>query len=257
MVPVTRCHIKLLGAYVRSYNLLVTVTLLDPGKKILQSQTQLRAFGEPDRQALAHHLIEHEELHLLAYLAVVTLLGLFNQLQILVQHLFLGETDTVYTGHLRTFLVSAPICGRCGSQLDCLDSRCIDKVGTAAEVCIITLSICGYGAVLKFGYQFVLVALTARGKKLQGIGLGYLLAYQFFLSLDQFLHLGLYGAEVTLFDHNSFRGHDVIIKALLYSRTYAELCAGPELLNCLSHKVSTGMPVSVLSLFILPFMQFD
>ena len=102
---------------------------------------------------------------------MVTLLGLLKECQILIQHLLLGECDTVDTCHLRALLVTAPVCGRCSQQLDGLDGTCVNQMRSAAKVCIITLSVSGDGTVLQILDELVLVTLAAGGEELKCIGL--------------------------------------------------------------------------------------
>ena len=78
----------------------VAVTLLNLRKVLLQTHTE--------RKALANVLREGEELHLLAELAVVALLGLFDELEVFVEHRSLGEGDAIDTVHLRVLVVATP-----------------------------------------------------------------------------------------------------------------------------------------------------
>ena len=91
VVPVAGGDVQALAADVGAHNLLVAVAALYLLQEVLQAQAQGGTLGQPDGQTLAHEVGEHEQFHLLAYAAVVTLLGLFQQLQVLGEHLLLGE----------------------------------------------------------------------------------------------------------------------------------------------------------------------
>ena len=75
----------------RSDYLLVSVKFLYLAEHVLHTQAKLCALWQPYWQALAYSLREHEQFHLLSYLAVVALLGLLKHHEILVKHLLLGE----------------------------------------------------------------------------------------------------------------------------------------------------------------------
>lgn len=87
----TGSHIQILGTDMRSYNFLVAEVLLYLAEHILKTDAEVCAFRQPYRKTLAHSLREHEEFHLLAYLAVVTLLCFFKHKKVLIKHLFLWE----------------------------------------------------------------------------------------------------------------------------------------------------------------------
>ena len=83
--------IELLVADMRSDNLLITKLTLNLLKECLEPQAEVSALRQPDRQTLAYPLAEHKEFHLLAYLAMVALLGFLEHHHVLVEHLLLGE----------------------------------------------------------------------------------------------------------------------------------------------------------------------
>ena len=91
----------------RSDNFLIAIIFLDFAQHILQAQTKVCSLGEPDGQTLTHTVGEHEEFHLLTDLSVVALLGLFEHHEILVEHLLLGEGNTVDTRHLLALGIAA------------------------------------------------------------------------------------------------------------------------------------------------------
>ena len=88
----------------------VTIFLLDFAQELLETVAQCGTFRQPERQTFAHCLGECEEFHLLAQLAMVAFLGLFEESEILIEHLLLGEGDAVDSDELIAFLVASPIC---------------------------------------------------------------------------------------------------------------------------------------------------
>ena len=106
---VTRCYVEILITDMRSDYLLVTVILLNLAEEALQTVAQLCTLGQPQRKTLAYALREGEELEILTEFAVVTLLGLLQHCQVLIEHRLLGERNTVDTGQHLILLVTAPV----------------------------------------------------------------------------------------------------------------------------------------------------
>ena len=92
--------------------LLVTILLLYLAEELFETVAQGCAFGEPQGQAGADVLRESEELHLFAELAVVAFLGFFEQHEVFVEHLLLGERDAVDSDELVALFVATPV-GAC------------------------------------------------------------------------------------------------------------------------------------------------
>ena len=188
---------------------------------------------------------------------MVALLGLFEQLQVFLQHLLLGEGDAVETGHLRTLFVAAPVGGTYGKHLAGLDGSGAQQMGTTAEVGECALGVGGDMAVLQVVDEFILIVLATFAKELQGVSLADVLADEFFLTLGQFLHLCFNLGKVRLTDDNALRRHHIVIESVFDGRTNAELCTGIKCLQGFSHQVGTRMPEGVLALCILPFVQHN
>ena len=121
---VARGDIEALAADMRGDNLLIAITLLHLTQMVLQTQTEVCTLRQPDGKALAHLLGEHEEFHLLANLTMVALLGLLQHHEILIQHLFLGERDTIQALHLLALSITAPESTSHARQLNRLDKTC-------------------------------------------------------------------------------------------------------------------------------------
>ena len=67
--------------------------------------TQCSTFRQPHRKSLAYRIGEHEQVHLLTDLTVVTFLVLLQQCQILIQHLLFRESDTTQTNQLNIKII--------------------------------------------------------------------------------------------------------------------------------------------------------
>ena len=93
----------------RGNHLLIAVFLLNFAEELLQTVAQGGSLWKPQGQTGTHVLREREELHLLAELAVVALLGLLEENEIFVEHLLLGEGDAVDSDELVALLVAAPV----------------------------------------------------------------------------------------------------------------------------------------------------
>ena len=171
---VTRCHIEVLTTNMRSDNFLITKILLDFAQHILQAETQVSSLWQPDGKTLTYTVGEHEELHLLANLAMVAFLGFLEHDEILVEHLFLGERNAIEALHLLALGISTPESTSHTGELHGLDETCGDKVRTAAKVGEVALRICGDGSVLEVLVDMLtLVGLPICGKLFQSIGLGH------------------------------------------------------------------------------------
>ena len=73
---VTGSHIQQLITDRRSNYFLVVIAGLDTTQELLQTQTQCSTFRQPHRKSLTYCFREHEQLHFLTDLTVVTFLGL-------------------------------------------------------------------------------------------------------------------------------------------------------------------------------------
>ena len=135
----------------------VTVFLLDFAEELLQAVAQGGSFRKPEGQAGADVGREREQLHLLAELAVVALLRFLEKLQVLVEHLLLGEGDAVDAHELVALFVAAPVGSGEAHHLAGLDDARRGDVRAAAEVCEVPLGVGGDMAVLKLRDKLALV----------------------------------------------------------------------------------------------------
>ena len=222
----------------RSDYLLIAETLLDGAEHLLKTQTEVGALWQPYRQTLAHTLREHEEFHLLAYLAVVALLSLFEHYEILVEHLLLREGDAVESLQLSLAGIATPESTCYRGEFDSLDDACRDDMRTTAEVGEVALGVGGDGTILEVLVDMLhLIFLTLSLELCYSIGLGNLLANHSLVLTSQFEHLILYLLEVALLNHLTVRQLNVIEETILGSWSETELYARIEFLQSLSKEV--------------------
>ena len=250
--------VEVLRADVRGDDLLVAETLLHLAQVVLQAQAQVGTLGQPDGQSLAYLVGEHEELHLLANLAVVALLGFLEHDEVVVEHLLLGERDAVETLHLLAAGIATPEGTGNAGQLDGLDFARVHEVRATAQVGEVALCIGGDGAVFEVLLDVLtLIGLTVGSKRLQGIGLGDLAAHNGLLLRSQLFHLSLNRWEVALLDALAIGQQHVIEESVLDGGSETELDAGVQLLQRLCQQVCRGVPEGVLALLVLELVEGD
>ena len=111
-----------------------------PARKLLVDDEALQlapdrgAVGQPQRQARANALVDGEELQLLAEPLVVALLGLLEELQVVVELLRRGPGRAVDACELGLLLVAAPVRAGDPQQLERLDVARRRHVRASAEV---------------------------------------------------------------------------------------------------------------------------
>ena len=253
---VARGDIEVLTADMGSDDLLVAKAGLYLAQHVLQAQTQLRSLGQPDGKTLAHALGEEEEIHLLAYLAMVAFLGFLQHDEILIEHLLLGEGDAVDAGHLLALGVSAPESAGHAGNLHGLDDARGNQVRTTAEVGEVALGVSGDGAILQILlYVLALVVLAVGLELLECVGLGDILPHHGLIPLGQLHHLGFYLGKIVLGDDIAGLRHHVIEETILNGGAKTELYARIKLLQSLGQKVSRRVPKGMLALFILKLVE--
>ena len=249
-------HIEQLVADVRRDDLLVAVALLDLGQHVLQTVTQSGTLGQPQGQALAHVGREGKQFHLLANLAVVALLGLLKQHEVLLEHLLLGEGDTIDAGQLGAGLVTAPVSAGERHHLDGLDHASRGDVRATAQVGEVALGISSDVTVFQVIDELALEGLSLVTEELQGVGLADVGTDNGLILLGEFCHLFLNLGEVCV-GQGVATGVDVIVETVLYCRADTELYTGVQLLQCLGQQVSRCVPEGVLALGVLPLEELD
>ena len=251
---VSGSDVEVLRADVRRHHLLVAVALLDFLQEILEAQAERGAFRQPHGQALAYEFGEHEEFHFLANLAVVAALGFFEELEVFVEELLFRETDTVNAGHLRAFLVAAPIGGAYSHYFHGFDGCGVHQVRAAAEVGVRALRVRGDMSVFELCNKFVFIGLPVIAEEFERVVLRYALAHKGFLAGNELLHLLLDFREIAFADADALRRHHVVVETVFNGGADTELRAGPKFLHGFCHEVGRGVPKGVLAFCVVPFI---
>ena len=167
---------------------------------------------------------------------MVSLLGLFEDNEILVEKGLLGECDSIDTGQLLTLFIASPVSSGDRGKLYCLDYLCIAKMGALAKVSERPVGIICNGAVLELGDKLLLVLVAFFRKICHCIGLGDILAYKILLFSRKLEHLLLYLRKVGVGKCHTAEV-DIIVEAVLNSRSDTEFNARVESLESLCHKM--------------------
>ena len=211
-----------------------------------------------DEQVLQHHALgqeegetgafvpKHEQVQLLAQLAVVTLFGLFQHLQVLVQQALFGEGNAVHPGEHLVFGVTPPVGAGDGGELHRLHATGAQQMGAGAQVgeipLLVKADVLPFSGVL--GDQLLLVGLVCH--ELLGFFRGQLKALQGQVFLDDLLHLRLNGRQVL--GGEGLLHVEVVVEPVFNGRANGKLGAGVQPHHCLGHDVGGGVPVGVLAL---------
>ena len=178
---VTWSHIQQFVTDRRTHYFLIVITCLNTTEEVLQTDTQGSTFRQPHRKSLTDCIREHEQIHFLTNLTVVTFLGFFQHYQIFIQHFLFRESDTIDTCHLFAVFLTSPVSTSYWQQLNSLNRSSRQQVRTTTKVGKRTLSVCTDVTIFQFRNQLTLVSLTSVTKHFQGIFLWNALANQFFL----------------------------------------------------------------------------
>ena len=252
----TRGPVEVQPPDVRGHDGLVATPHLLLLEEVREGLAKDGALRQPHREAGADLLREHEQAEFAAKLAVVALPGQLQPLQMLLQQLLLGESDAVEAGELRAGFVAAPVGARDVEQLDRLDRLSARDVRPPAEVHEAALLVEGDGAVFEAFEQFELVFVALLLEVRDGLGLGHGAAFVARVVARQFDHLLLDGREVVGGELAVAEVH-VVVEPVLDGGADAELDAGVERFERLSHEVRRGMPEGHLSALALPRQDLD
>ena len=214
----------------------IAVRLLELLEEVLETLAKSSTLREPQWKTLTDSLGECEELHLLTYLSVVTLLGLLKHCKILIKHRLLREGHTIYTGEHRTLLVTSPVCTGDCSKLNCLDYRCILEVRATAEIGKVSVGVESDGTVLKLADEFALVLISLLCEGLESLLLGYLSSDERILLACKLDHLVLDSLEIGLYEI-LLTEVNVIIETCLDCWSYTELHSRVKSLESSSKKM--------------------
>ncbi len=198
----------------RCRNLVVAVLLMNASPELQQGIEELPASGHPVGHARCC-LMEHEEIQLRSQLLVITLLGLLQQLQELLQLCLVREGIDVDSLQLVLLLVSSPVGTGYGTDLEghVHELLGILHMGSAAKIHIVITGIVNSDGLVRRHFLDQLCLELLSLEKLQCFLSGNLLAGPGLSSLDDLPHLVLDGLEIIL-AHGS-RQHKIIVQSVL------------------------------------------
>ena len=126
---------------------------------------------------------------------------------------------------------------------------------SATQVGKVTLCVGGNRTVCQFADQLCFIGFSPIAKHFDGIFFGDTFSFNTLLARNQFQHFSFDSRKIAIFNW-CFRIY-IIVKSVLYRRAYTKLGTGKQLLKRFGHKVSTGMPESMLSFCVIPLKQFN
>ena len=126
---------------------------------------------------------------------------------------------------------------------------------TAAKVGEIALCIGCNVTVLEFGDQLTFICFATVPEHFECIGLGDIGTHNLLVLLGKFKHFCFDSREIGCCDGMAV-GVDVVIKAVLNSRTDTELNAGEKFLQRLCKEVCRTVPESMFAFIVIPLEQF-
>ncbi len=91
---------------------------------------------------------------------MVALLSFLKKSEVFIEHLFLWESDAVYSDELSSLFVTAPISAGKGKDFDSLDGSGVGNVRATAEVGEVALSVGSDVSVLKFADKLAFVGFS-------------------------------------------------------------------------------------------------
>ena len=195
------------------------------------------AVGQEEREAgglVAHH----EDVHLAADLAVVALLGLLEQAQVLVELVLGGEGGAVHADEHLVVLVALPVGAGDARELEGLERLGVGEVRAHAHVDVLALLVEGDARVLgQVADVLDLVLLAALLHEGDGLGPRKLEDGELEVLLHDLLHLGLDRGEVLLGDLLALGQVDVVVEAVVGGGAVGEVGLGVEALDGLRHDV--------------------
>src|SRR5262249_15654711 len=134
VIPMARSFVKLHPCELRRIHVLIAHASLDINDISFQDRTDHRALREPDGESRTDDVRDHEETQFLPQLPMVTLLGLLEKSQMLLERLLGGPSSTINALKHLVFLIAAPIGSGDSGELESLDHASRRHVRTTAEI---------------------------------------------------------------------------------------------------------------------------
>ncbi len=167
---------------------------------------------------------------------MVTLLGLFEEDKIFIQHRLLRKGDSIDSGELLTLLVTTPVGSGDGGQLDSLDDLGVAQVRTAAKIREVAVGVVSDGAIGQLVDELALVLVTSLLEMFECVGLGNVLTDEVLLLASQLKHPFLNLGEISVGDLTAAQIH-VIVESVLDGRSDPELHAWEYVFEGLRHQM--------------------
>ncbi len=194
---------------------------------------------------------KHKEVHLSAYLAVVALLSFFYLGYILIQELLRGKCGSIDPLQHLLIRIASPVSSRYAHELKCLDLACGLHMRSRAQIYEVSLLVKGDHRILrKILYQFYFIWLACLFHIFDSFCSWKFKSFQRIIGLNYLLHFFL-NLHKVFFSEFMFRV-EVIIKSVLDSRAYGQLCVGPKAFNRLRHNMGSCVTIIVPDLFVFP-----
>ena len=173
-----------------------------------------------------------------------------------VEHLLLGECDSIHSHKLLAFLVAAPVSSGKRGNLHSLDGSRVGDVRSAAQIGESALCISRDMTVLQFADKLALVGLATVAEQLQSIRLADIGPDYSILLPRKLKHFLLDLGEFSCGDLMTV-GIDVVIETVVNSRAYAEFNARIQHLESFGEKMRRTVPEGMFAFGVIPFEKPD
>ena len=194
---------------------------------------------------------QHEQIHFLADLAVISLFCFLQFCNVVIQFLLAWERCRIDSLQHLSVRIPSPVSACHAHQLACLDLSGRFHVRTRAKIRKVTLRVHGddriFGQVLN---QLHLVVLVSFLEEFERFLSGNLASDQRQILLYDFLHFLLDLQEILLCEF--VLGFQVIVESVIDRRTDRKFRVRPQVLDRLRHDMGCGMSVGMSDLFIFP-----
>ena len=212
---------EILAGDVRGVQQLVAVAVVFVLPVVLEEPAQQRAAGLPENQSRADLVLDGEQTELFAEFAVITLAGLFEAGEVLLQVFFVGKGGAVDAGEHLAFFVAAPVRAGNPQQFEDLEPGGIGYVRAAAEIDERAMTVEAHPVDVHILQQFDLVALAKTGEEPDRLVPRHLFAHERQTGGDNLRHLGLDLREII--GRKRLVPVEVVIEAVFDGRTDGNL----------------------------------
>ena len=251
VIPVTGTLPQLAVEDHRGGNLNVAVALVYLAPVVDQGVLEGHAVRQEERKARAF-LGQHEQAELLAQLAVIALLRLFQHVEVLVEFVLLRECGAVNTLQHLLGGIAAPVSAGNVHQLDAVALYAAGGVQmrTCAQVSELALLVEGNGSVFRqIVNQLYLVRLLALFHELDGLCARQLEALELLLLLADLAHLCLESIEVLL--REGERRIKIVVEAVVDGGADGQLDLRIQAFYCLRENMRYRVTVGVAVFLVL------